>query len=878
MPKSTATAETPLSIARQLDAWGFNVLPTPIKQKSPRVEWKKWITDRSTRMVPSWFTARGESNYWVATGGVSGLYVLDIDNAAADRWWRDVVGFGEQMDSTVRVRTSKGTHYYFHVEANDFAKGWAFHDQGLDFDVRGTGGGVVVPPSIHESGFVYEWIQAPDPNKPLMGMLPAPDWIKSRESVRQWIESKGGAAPGEPGKGSPSASPVLARTNTASMLSALLGRPPKEGGRNDWLTRVAGHYAKTYRMQQDLYVLHVKQANALLPDPLDDDEVEKTLNSIWVKETTEHPERDIQSTGWLLSGGDRILTQVRVGKGEDAELRMAEWADFDLRVQGVMAKDGDEGDLVYDVTLRRKRDGSVVETILPGKILGAPPKLQAWLSGFGVSVARPENCWPANPPDATRLLRYLDSQEAPRTRMARALGWDDDSEGFLTFDGVIRPDGQHPFMRVRPNPALRTAHAVRFNYGFEGDWAEARGVLAEVLSFHDEETAAVFGSWWAACFLKPQLAKQLSLFPIMAIEAASGAGKTNGMFGLLMQLNGSLEGPGIMTMASARDRMASHHNGITWLDDLEQLGRIEELLRVTTSGESLTKKDINNEGNVTATLTSPVVISGEYLGLGTQKALLDRIVLLNPPKPDGRTSLKDGREGEPQWDDIVQLINRYPTTQDGERGLSVLAGHYVARALTFADRAVARLREIRREVKKTASGRQADKIALMLVGAWLLDRMVDDLADDATGPWEARVVKWAQTSEALQSAGEWDNRLTLEIVPWALREYQWPSSGKGGPPVFVREASDLLGAEVWVNVPRLAEEWRNAMRGRIVDRTDTEKALLDQVKRCQDTPRSARIDTTRPGSSRRMQLLYWALSAEVATVVIARSEGDLTTR
>lgn len=872
MSKNTAAA--PLAIARQLDSWGFNVLPAPLKQKSPRVEWKRWTADRCTRMVSSWFTTKGESNYWVATGGVSGCYVLDIDNAAADKWWRDVVGFSEDMDTTVRARTAKGTHYYFHVEANDLAKGWAFHDQGLDFDVRGTGGGVIAPPSIHESGFVYEWIQAPNPAVPLLGMRPAPGWLKNRESVRDHIESRGAAAGG--GAFASKVTTGFAQANTVSMLSALLNRPPGEGGRNDWLTRVAGHYAKTYRKQQDLYLLHVKQANRLLPSPLANDEVNKIAASIWSKETAGHPERDIESAGFLLSGGDCILTQVRPSK--DSPPAMAEWADFDLRVQGVLAKNGDKGDLVYDVALRRKRDGAVVETVLPGRVVGQPPKLQAWLSGHGVSIARPEHCWPATPPDATRLLRYLESQEAPKTRMARALGWDDDSEGFLTFDGVIKPDGQHPFIKTRPNPALRTTRAVRFNYGFEGDWAEARGVLREVLSFHDETTAAVFGAWWAACLLKPQLSRQLSLFPIMAVEAASGAGKTNGMFGLLMQLNGSLEGPGVMTMASARDRIASHHNGITWLDDLEQLGRIEELLRVTTSGESLTKKDINNEGNVTATLVSPVVISGEHLGLGTQKALLDRVVLLNPPKPDGRTSQKEGREGEPQWDDIVQLTNRYPVTQDGERGLTVLAGHYVARALGLSDRAVVRLRGIRREVKKTVSGRQADKIALVLVGAWLLDRMVGDFQDDdVVGLWQERVQLWSVTSEALLSAGEWDNRLTIEILPWALREYGWPSSARGGVPVFVKEASGLLGVEVWVNVPALAQAWRERRYGRIVERTDTEKALLDQVKRCQEVPRSARLDITR-GAAKRTQMLYWALPVDVSSVVVNRSEGDLTRR
>ena len=95
-----------------------------------------------------------------------------------------------------------------------------------------------------------------------------------------------------------------------SMLSSLLRNPPAEGGRNEWLAKICGHYAKKFRSQPDLYWTQVWAANQLLSikgRPLDEAEVDKTAKSIWNTETSGHPERDFLETlreeaGWLVSG------------------------------------------------------------------------------------------------------------------------------------------------------------------------------------------------------------------------------------------------------------------------------------------------------------------------------------------------------------------------------------------------------------------------------------------------------------------------------------------------------------------------------------------------------------------------------------------------
>ena len=849
---------SPLEIATQLAGFGFQVFPVPVGQKSPSVPWKKFQNRPADPMRSTWFSNKLESNYWLMCGHISGIRVLDVDNAEAEHFWREVVGIGALMDATVCVKTANGHHYYFAVEHDNVASGWAVHDENLSFDVRGDGGGVVAPPSIHETGVAYEWVRPPDTNKPHRGMVPAPDSLMSREAVQHHLGEK-------------SVSGQVAR-KSRSMLSRLLQKPPPEGGRNDWLTQVAGHYAKTYRRQHDLYLLHVEQANRLLSTPLDGSELAKVTDSIWDTEHEDHPERNaISASGFLLGAGDRILTTVRIGKGDESKLDVGEWADFDLRVSGVVAEDGaEEGDAIFDCVMTRARDNSEIPVILPGSTLGHGPSLTKWLAGYQVSIARPDQAWPTNPADHIRLLRYLVSQNAPRTRMVPTLGWDDESGGFLTTTGVIRGDGPHSFETVRPDPMLVRQGRISHSYGFEGDEAKAREVLREVLTFHDPETVAIFGAWWAACLLKPQIQNVASLFPICAIEAPSGSGKTNGFFHLMIQLNGNTQGATQVTLAAGRDKMAAHKSGIVWVDDMNNLDRIEELLRAVTSSETVVKKSFDNTGNVNIPLVAPVVVSGEQLGLSTQKALIDRVVILRPPRPDNRQST---RGDYPQWDDIVRLAQQFPLSGGG---LSVVSGSLVQMALREAPKVLQRLSDAKRSLK-ARTGRQAEKLAILFAGAYLLDRLVDpSLEDGVAGECETIVSGWAMTNAAVNdSAGEWDNRVTTEILPWALREGDWPHSPAGKPAAWIQDEGTLEGPIVWVNCGTLADAWADKQRGRVETRTDTQLAIQQQVERCQEVAEFRKFEVSR-GRGRmqrgRQQARYWALRDEVAEAVIERSQ------
>jgi hypothetical protein len=399
-----------------------------------------------------------------------------------------------------------------------------------------------------------------------------------------------------------------------------------------------------------------------------------------------------------------------------------------------------------------------------------------------------------------------------------------------------------------------------------------------VLTFHSDDVTSVFGAWWAACLIKPQIEARTSLFPFLGIEAPSESGKTNGFFSQMIELNGNTAGEMNPTMASLRNIAASHRNGIVWVDDLDDPSNLMELLRAATSGGSLAKMGEDRESIVSATIVSPVVISGEALGLGTQKALLDRAIILKAGSPTGRTSHHDS--ARPQWDDVLALRQQYPA------GLADVAGWLVQEALAHAETATGLLRGVR-----SGSGRVADKYAILRVGARLLDAMVSRHESELDVAWagDGRVARgvedWITVQSGSGSISAGENALSLQLLPWALRRYQFPDKAYAGEragydldtPVFVRNFEQdsikdkLFGGktpEVWFNVDLLAEAWKREENGRVEKRTQTASALSDQAQAL--GARSKRVKVANSGG----RLSYYRqLSGDVAIDVIRRAQG-----
>ncbi|MFO0840855.1 MAG: bifunctional DNA primase/polymerase [Gemmataceae bacterium] len=114
-----------------------------------------------------------EANIGLATGSVSGVWVLDLDGPEGIEALAQLETQHGSLPVTVSARTGGGgRHISFRLPDDVEIKSRA-KIGGLSIDTRGEGGYVIVPPSNHRSGNPYEWENSPE-NTPLAD---APQWL-----------------------------------------------------------------------------------------------------------------------------------------------------------------------------------------------------------------------------------------------------------------------------------------------------------------------------------------------------------------------------------------------------------------------------------------------------------------------------------------------------------------------------------------------------------------------------------------------------------------------------------------------------------------------------------------------------------------------------
>lgn len=156
---------TPSIDWRELQDMGFNLIPVRVCEKIPAIQWARFQTERaSLEEIERW--RREGHNAGIVTGVISGIIVLDCDTPEAIERAKDL-GIPAR---TISVRTAKGCHYYFRHP------GFAVSNKANvlpGMDIRGDGGFVVAPGSLHPSGSIYRW--ADDPA--WSDISPVPDWL-----------------------------------------------------------------------------------------------------------------------------------------------------------------------------------------------------------------------------------------------------------------------------------------------------------------------------------------------------------------------------------------------------------------------------------------------------------------------------------------------------------------------------------------------------------------------------------------------------------------------------------------------------------------------------------------------------------------------------
>lgn len=137
---------------RMVSGYNLSILPLKPKTKVPGIAtWEPYQSaPPSPKELEEWLDKYPNYNVGIVTGEVSGLVVLDVDSCEAEEFLK-----GLNLPQTLTAKTARGRHYYFRYPTSGI--GNRVKVNGVDFDIRGEGGYVVAPPSVHEDGTIYEW-------------------------------------------------------------------------------------------------------------------------------------------------------------------------------------------------------------------------------------------------------------------------------------------------------------------------------------------------------------------------------------------------------------------------------------------------------------------------------------------------------------------------------------------------------------------------------------------------------------------------------------------------------------------------------------------------------------------------------------------------
>jgi hypothetical protein len=159
-------------------AAGWSVLPLWPHDKRPLIEWERFQNERaSPATVAEWYRRWPTANVGVVTGEISNLVVLDVDpehggDASIEHLERQF----SPLPVTVEATTGGGGRHFYFAHPGTIVRNRAGLLQGID--VRGDGGYIVAPPSVHPSGRRYAWVPGRSPAEMTPAVLPR--WIVIR--------------------------------------------------------------------------------------------------------------------------------------------------------------------------------------------------------------------------------------------------------------------------------------------------------------------------------------------------------------------------------------------------------------------------------------------------------------------------------------------------------------------------------------------------------------------------------------------------------------------------------------------------------------------------------------------------------------------------
>ncbi len=147
---------------------GWHVFPCNI-DKTPKTVNGLHDATIDQAQIRCWWEKWPDASIGLATGKISGVWVLDVDEykqaGTLDAFQKK---FGQLPDTLIQRTGAGGYHYFWNYNGNKIKS-----RNGKIFkyiDVKGDGGYVILSPSSHDSGVNYRWVSRVKPVDP-------PEWL-----------------------------------------------------------------------------------------------------------------------------------------------------------------------------------------------------------------------------------------------------------------------------------------------------------------------------------------------------------------------------------------------------------------------------------------------------------------------------------------------------------------------------------------------------------------------------------------------------------------------------------------------------------------------------------------------------------------------------
>jgi len=234
---------------------GWSIVAVAPRAKRPIVRWEPFQHEPpSEDQLEQWFKRWPDANLAVVTGEVSGLVVLDVDPRHGGKESLAALESRHgKLPETIESITGGGGRHLFFAHPGREVRNRVGIMPGID--LRGDGGTIVLPPSVHPSGKRYRWKRGHAPgDRPI---APLPIWLEISRLA------------GDEFQGHPLA-----------YWRALARKDVREGERNSTIASFAGHLF-WHGVDPDVILeLMLAWNRVRCGPPLPDDEVIDTVNSI----------------------------------------------------------------------------------------------------------------------------------------------------------------------------------------------------------------------------------------------------------------------------------------------------------------------------------------------------------------------------------------------------------------------------------------------------------------------------------------------------------------------------------------------------------------------------------------------------------------------